>query len=284
MADDRLRIHNSPTFSNPRLVVGFSGWMDGGDVSTGTIRILAEKLVDPSALVMGATAENLHDRVPHITKARTDAFGLASQQKTAKAYANGKLQGDLVPVGKDQEAHVNMTRDLAQRFNSLYGASVFPITQPLLTETARVPGLDGIERKMSKSAGNYIALSFDEAETTGKIKSMFTDPVKIRKDDPGHPDGCVVYAFHGIYDRETQGRIRTECETGARGCVACKMQLAERMNAALRPIRERRRELEAEPGRVREILSAGADRARAVAAETMREVREAMNIPTRENV
>ena len=193
-------------------------------------------------------------------------------------------KGDLVPVGKDQEAHVNMTRDLAQRFNSLYEKKIFPITQPLLTETPRIPGLDGIERKMSKSAGNYIALTHDEDETTRRIKSMFTDPVKIRKDDPGHPDGCVVYAFHGIYDRAHQGQVRVECETGSRGCVDCKMQLASLMNGALRAIRARRLELEAEPGRVREILGAGAERARVVAAETMREVREAMNIPTRENV
>ena len=193
-------------------------------------------------------------------------------------------KGDFVPVGKDQEAHVNMTRDLAQRFNSLYHAEVFPITRALLTETAKVPGLDSVERKMSKSAGNYIAVSLGEKETTQKVRGMFTDPVKIRKDDPGHPDGCVVYAFHGIYDRAGQATVRSECESGARGCVDCKMQLAAKMNDALRPIRERRSELEAHPGRVREILGDGADRARSVAKETMREVREVMNIPTRENV
>jgi len=193
-------------------------------------------------------------------------------------------KGEFVPVGKDQEAHVNMTRDLAQRFNSLYGSEVFPITRSLLTETAKVPGLDSVDRKMSKSAGNYIALNLDEKETTQKVRSMFTDPVKIRKDDPGHPDGCVVYAFHGIYDRAGQATVRSECESGARGCVDCKMQLASLMNGALRPIRERRADLEAHPERVRGILGAGADRARAVAGETLREVRDVMNIPTRENV
>jgi tryptophanyl-tRNA synthetase len=193
-------------------------------------------------------------------------------------------KGDFVPVGKDQEAHVNMTRDLGQRFNSLYGKEVFPITEALLTEVPKVPGLDGVDKKMSKSSGNYIATNLSAEETTKKIRTMFTDPVKIRKDDPGHPDGCVVYAFHGIYSRPELETIRAECESGARGCVSCKMELAERMNAALEPIRERRAELEADPGRVREILAAGADRAGAIAKETMREVREVMNIPTRESV
>ncbi len=193
-------------------------------------------------------------------------------------------KGEFVPVGKDQEAHINMTRDLAQRFNSLYGTDVFPITQALLTEVPKVPGLDGVDRKMSKSSGNYIATNLSARETTKKIRTMFTDPVKIRKDDPGHPDGCVVYAFHGIFNRVELEVIRSECEKGERGCVDCKMQLAEKMNAVLEPIRDRRTKLEADPKLVREILGAGADSARAIAKETIKEVREVMNIPTRENV
>ena len=193
-------------------------------------------------------------------------------------------KGDFVPVGKDQEAHVNLTRDLGQRFNSLYGRDVFPITKALLTEVPKVPGLDGVDKKMSKSSGNYIATNLSAEDTVKKIRTMFTDPVKIRKDDPGHPDGCVVYAFHGIYNKAELDPIRSECESGARGCVDCKMRLAEKMNAALEPIRERRTDLEASPAKVREILGAGADKASVIARETMREVREVMNIPTRENV
>jgi tryptophanyl-tRNA synthetase len=158
-------------------------------------------------------------------------------------------KGDFVPVGKDQEAHVNMTRDLGQRFNSLFGMEVFPITKALLTEVPKVPGLDGVDKKMSKSSGNYIATSLSADETTKKIRTMFTDPVKIRKDDPGHPDGCVVYAFHGIYNKSELEAIRNECEKGERGCVDCKMQLAGKMNAALDPIRDRRAELENIPTR-----------------------------------
>ncbi len=193
-------------------------------------------------------------------------------------------KGEYVPVGKDQEAHVNMTRDLAQRFNSLYGKEVFPITETLLTEVPKVPGLDSVEKKMSKSSGNYIALSLGEEETVKRIRSMFTDPVKIRKDDPGHPGGCVVFAFHGIYNSGELETIKAECESGKRGCVDCKMRLAEKMNGALRPIREKRRELEGKPGVIEDILRAGASTAEKVARETLREVREAMSLPERENV
>jgi len=190
-------------------------------------------------------------------------------------------KGEFVPVGKDQEAHVNMTRDLAARFNSLYGKQVFPITEVLLTEVPKVGGIDGVDRKMSKSSGNYIALSFSEEETTEKVKSMFTDPVKIRKNDPGHPDGCVVFSFHGIYNRENLDTIRAECESGARGCVSCKMELAQKLNDALKEIRARRNELASKPDHVVEILREGAKKARKVARETLEEVRDAMNLPPR---
>ena len=193
-------------------------------------------------------------------------------------------KGDFVPVGRDQEAHVNMTRDLAQRFNSLYGKDVFPITETLLTEVPKVPGLDSVDRKMSKSSGNYIAYAESEEDTLAKVRNMFTDPTKARKNDPGHPDGCVVFAFHGIYDRPELETVRRECEAGERGCVDCKKQLAAKMNDALRPIRERRRDLEAHPERIREILRAGAETAGRIAGETLAEVRDVMNIPSRERL
>ena len=192
-------------------------------------------------------------------------------------------KGEYVPVGKDQEAHVNMTRDLAQRFNSLYGKNVFPITKVLLTEVPKVPGIDSVDRKMSKSAGNHIALAHSEAETVELVRIMFTDPVKIRRNDKGHPDGCVVYAFHGIYNKPEQPVVRRECEGGLRGCVDCKKELAAGLNEALRPIRERRRELKEQPDRITQILVDGASRARSVARETLREVREAVNLPPKEN-
>lgn len=191
-------------------------------------------------------------------------------------------KGQYVPVGKDQEAHVNMTRDLAQRFNSLYGKEVFPITQVLLAQIPKVPGIDSVDKKMSKSAGNYIAISFSEERTAELVRTMFTDPVKMRKNDKGHPDGCAVHAFHGLYNATEKPLVRRECEEGQRGCVDCKKQLAAKMNEALRPIRERRRELQEKPDRIRRILTDGASRARAVAEETLREVRDVMNLPPKE--
>ena len=191
-------------------------------------------------------------------------------------------KGQYVPVGKDQEAHVNMTRDLAQRFNSLYGKEVFPITQVLLTQIPKVPGIDSVDKKMSKSAGNYIAISFSEERTAELVRTMFTDPVKMRKNDKGHPDGCAVHAFHGLYNATEKPLVRRECEEGQRGCVDCKKQLAAKMNEALRPIRARRRELQEKPDRIRRILTDGASRARAVAEETLREVRDVMNLPPKE--
>ncbi|MBN1165320.1 MAG: tryptophan--tRNA ligase [Candidatus Krumholzibacteriota bacterium] len=215
-------------------------------------------------------------------KIESPSYGLLGYP-TLQAADILAYKGEFVPVGRDQEAHVNMTRDLAQRFNSLYGKQVFPITETLLTEVPKVPGLESVEKKMSKSAGNYIAFSLSEEETTEKVKSMFTDPVKIRKDDPGHPDGCVVFAFHDIYNRPELENIRGECEKGKRGCVACKMQLAGSMNRALEPIRNKRKKLEEKPEMVEEILRAGSERARNAARETLREVREVMNLPPRKD-
>jgi tryptophanyl-tRNA synthetase len=193
-------------------------------------------------------------------------------------------KGDLVPVGKDQEAHINMTKDLAARFNNLYGKDVFPLTEALLTEVPKVPGIDSVNKKMSKSSGNHIALSLGEEETTKKIKTMFTDPVKIRKDDPGHPDGCVVFAFHKIYNSESIETIRSECEKGDRGCVDCKMQLAVKLNEALRPMREKRKHLEEKPKIITDILEFGASKARKIARETLEEVRDVMKLPTRRDI
>lgn len=190
-------------------------------------------------------------------------------------------KGDFVPVGKDQEAHINMTKDLAARFNNLYNRNVFPLTEALLAEVPKVPGIDSVNKKMSKSSGNHISLSLGEEETIKRIKTMFTDPVKIRKDDPGHPDGCVVYAFHKIYNSENLEGIYSECKSGKRGCVDCKMQLAVKLNESLRPIREKRKELEKKPEIIADILESGASTARGIARDTLEEVRDAMKLPTR---
>jgi tryptophanyl-tRNA synthetase len=184
-------------------------------------------------------------------------------------------KANLVPVGEDQVPHVELTRELARRFNSLYG-EVFPVPDPRLTSFPRLPGLDG--RRMSKSLGNTVLLSDAPEAIAAKVKTAYTDPKKIRVDDPGNPDGCVVFAYHRAFNLSEAPDIETACRAGKLGCVADKRHLAELLAKALEPIRERRRELTAHPERVTEALRHGEDRARRTAGATMREVREAMKL------
>jgi tryptophanyl-tRNA synthetase len=172
--------------------------------------------------------------------------------------------------------HIELTREVARRFNSIYG-EVFPEPQALLTPFAAVPGLDG--RKMSKSYDNEISLSASEDETRARLKKMFTDPQKLRKGDPGRPEICPVYSLHKIYTPPHESEIAPPCRTGELGCVDCKMKLADNLNAALRPIREKRAALEMDQTTVDKALKIGADKARARASATMTEVRKAMHLP-----
>ena len=184
-------------------------------------------------------------------------------------------KANLVPVGEDQVPHVELTREIARKFNNLYG-EVFPVPEAKLTSFPRVPGLDG--RRMSKSLGNTIYLSDSPEEIAVKMQTAYTDPKKIRLTDPGNPDGCVVFAYHRAFNSAGAPKIDLECRAGQLGCVADKRDLAALLAKELEPFRERRRELEARPERVREALRMGEERARAVAEETMRAVREAMKL------
>jgi len=183
-------------------------------------------------------------------------------------------RADLVPVGQDQLPHIELTREVARRFNSLYG-SVFPEPQAKLTRFPAIPGTDG--RKMSKSYKNDITPADSPEETTAKIKRMFTDPQKIRRHDPGRPDICPVYTLQKIYN-ESHHDLYTPCTTGELGCVECKKILAENLNERLRPVRAKRADLEAHPDTVKEVLHQGAERARRRAAATMERVRQAMHL------
>jgi tryptophanyl-tRNA synthetase len=179
-----------------------------------------------------------------------------------------------VPVGKDQVPHIELTREVVRRFNNFYG-EIFPEPEALLTAVPVMPGTDG--RKMSKSYGNDIRLADSEAETTSKIKKMFTDPQKLRKGDPGRPEICPVYALHQIYNPEHQ-QIVEPCQTGKLGCVDCKMNLIKHINADLVGLRERRAEFVKNPAAIWSVLKDGAVRARERASATMVEVRKAMKI------
>ncbi len=179
-----------------------------------------------------------------------------------------------VPVGKDQAAHLEISREIARRFNRLYG-DVFPEPQSHISETtAVVPGLDG--RKMSKSYGNAIYMADSADEVKQKVMNAFTTPTKLRKSDPGIPESCVVCQLRRVYDPEGYLTSWDEDRAGERGCVQSKRELVDILNAALEPIRLKRQEILADRAELERILADGADRARETAENTMRLVRSAM--------
>jgi tryptophanyl-tRNA synthetase len=185
-------------------------------------------------------------------------------------------RADFVPVGKDQLPHIELTREVARRFNTLYG-EVFPEPQAKLAKFPEVPGIDG--NKMSKSYNNEIAIAETPEVTVDKLKKMFTDPLKLRKGDPGRPEVCPVFTLHKLYTPQDQlDIIDRTCRSGELGCVADKKHLAESINNALEPLRQRRRELEANPRYINVVLEDGANRARLRARETMALVREKMHL------
>ena len=183
-----------------------------------------------------------------------------------------------VPVGVDQEAHLELTREVARSFNYLFG-EIFPEPLALLSEFPLVPGIDG--RKMSKSYGNAIYMSENEDEVNAKVKTMFTDPERIQRTDIGHPDKCPVHEMHKMYSRDrfdVAATVHDPCAAGDPnwGCVKCKAELAVSINLALAPVRERRGQILSQPGGLDEILAQGREKAHAVAQETMKMVRTAM--------
>jgi tryptophanyl-tRNA synthetase len=185
-------------------------------------------------------------------------------------------KADRVPVGDDQLSHLELTREIARRFNFLYGPT-FPEPEALLSQVSRLPGLDG-QKKMSKSLGNDIALQHSSEEVMERVRSMVTDPSKIRKSDPGHPEICTVHAFHRAFNPEGAEEICDACRAGRLGCVEDKRNLGALLNIFLDPIRARRQELLAQPQHLAELLSYGCGKARRAAGETMVEVREKMQL------
>ncbi len=178
-----------------------------------------------------------------------------------------------VPVGKDQVPHLELTREIARRFNYLYGET-FPEIENVLSETPHMLGTDG--RKMSKSYDNAIYIADDEETTSKKVMTAYTDPNKIRKDDPGNPDGCAVFSLHGVYNKVNVKTVESECRAGARGCVSCKKECIEALNESMRPMREKRKHLEQDKSEIIRILDNGAAIASETAEKTMVEVRKAM--------
>ncbi len=184
-------------------------------------------------------------------------------------------RADAVPVGEDQAPHIELTREIARRFNHLYG-EVFPEPQTILNIVKLLPGVDG--RKMSKSYGNTINMSASPQEIKEKVRLMITDPQRIRKNDPGNPEVCTVFAFHKIFNPPGVKEIEELCRNGEIGCVQCKKLLADQMIESLEPIYEKRQELLEKPEYIDEILNNGRVTAQEKARETMGKVREAMKL------
>ncbi len=184
-------------------------------------------------------------------------------------------KADAVPVGEDQVPHVELTREMARRFNYMYG-DVFPEPAAKLTKAKVLPGTDG--RKMSKSYDNTIALADDPETVRKKVMTMVTDPARIKKDDPGHPDVCTVFAFNKIFNEEGVEETESLCKSGGIGCVQCKKNLAAKMAVMLTPLYERRQTLLQKPEYIREVIENGNECARKIARKTMTDVRKAMKI------
>lgn len=181
----------------------------------------------------------------------------------------------VIPVGEDQLPLIEQCREIVRKFNSIYG-EVLREPEAYLSTTKRIKGLDGNE-KMGKSLGNAIYLADSEEEITAKVMSAVTDPARIKKDDKGHPDVCMVAYYHNLFSsKDEYETVCSECKAGTRGCVACKRQLAKNITDTLKPVREKRAYYEAHPEEVDRILVEGTARAREKAKETMAKVKKAM--------
>jgi len=187
------------------------------------------------------------------------------------------FEGSLVPVGEDQLPLIEQCREIVRKFNSIYGEILIE-PEAVLSKGKRIKGLDGND-KMGKSLGNAIYLSDSEEEITKKVMGAVTDPDRIKKDDPGNPDICMVAYYHNLFtNKEDVKAVCEECKAGKRGCVDCKKQLAQNIIDTLKPIREKRAYYEQRPEEVDKILLEGTKKAQEVAKQTMKKVKEAMKL------
>ena len=184
-------------------------------------------------------------------------------------------KANAVPVGEDQIHHVELTREIARRFNNLY-KNIFPLPQVKLTKIARVPGTDG--KRMSKSLGNTISISDSPVNIKDKVKTMITDTQKIKLNDPGHPNICVVFTYQKIFNPDQSKEISIGCKSGKLGCVECKTRLAQALIDKFDGFREKRKYYEKNPKIIKEIVMEGSKKARQSAKKTLDEAKKAMNL------
>ena len=186
---------------------------------------------------------------------------------------------DIVPVGIDQAPHIEFAREIVRSFNYRYHTKALVEPQVKHTEVLKVVGIDGKD-KMGKSLNNHIELATTPEATVKRVKEMVTDPARLRRTDPGNPDICNVFTMHKLFSQQEEvDMINTECRKAGIGCVDCKLGFANNLNKHLEPFRAKRAELAADPNKIQDILHDGANRARAIAEQTMVEVREAMQLP-----
>lgn len=261
-------------------------WLASGidpDVATIYVQSLVPEIAELNTYLSMITPQNWVERDPTLkdmakilrTKEGTNSqisYGLMGYPVLMSADIM-MFNATAVPVGIDQVAHIEITRDIARRFNNIYKTEFFNEAKPLLNHCSLICGLDG--NKMGKSFQNDIKISDSEEVTAKKIMSAITDRSRMRKDDPGHPDECqVAFKYWEIFaDEEQKNTVRCECEKGQRGCADCKRQLGKLINEKFAPIREKRRYYEAHPEEVRAIIEAGSRKARKEAQKILTEVR-----------
>lgn len=279
-----------------------TGWEEGKQVHPNTLEMLADWLatgLDPEKSVIFRQSRILEHAELHLMFSMATPLSWLERVPTYKDQVQklGEMGKDIntygflgypllqaadilvykanaVPVGEDQLPHIELTREVARRFNHLF-KPVFPEPKGIVNkEVSVLPGVDGA--KMSKSYHNYISIGADGEEIKKNVNLMVTDPSRIRKTDPGHPEVCIVHKFHRIYNPDLLQGIEAECRGGNIGCVACKKQLTGSLEQQLGPIREKRAEILAKKGYIEEVLVHGEELARAAAKETMQEVREAI--------
>ncbi len=242
---------------------------------------LLQKIAELNTILSMITPQTWVERDPtlkDLVKMRVDiSYGMLGYPVLMSADIMA-FNAHAVPVGSDQVAHIEITRDIARRFNNIYKTEFFIEPEPLLNDCALICGLDG--QKMGKSYNNDIKISDSEEATAKKIMSAITDPSRIRRDDPGNPEHCqVAFKYWEIFTAPQQvEQVKAECCAGSRGCADCKRQLGGIINEKFAPIRERRRYYEQNPNEVKEIIAQGSARARAKASETLAQVREIMGV------
>ncbi|MGD8718913.1 MAG: tryptophan--tRNA ligase [Candidatus Zixiibacteriota bacterium] len=214
------------------------------------------------------------EKVREMGLAESASFGLLGYP-VLQAVDIAIYKADAVPVGEDQLPHLELTREITRRFNNFFG-EVFVEPQALLTAAARLPGLDG--RKMSKSYDNAIYIKDSAADVMKKVKTMFTDPKRVYRRDPGHPDECNVYLYRRLYEAANAEGVSEACKKAEIGCTDCKVALAAAINEYLAPLREKRGDFEARPDYLRDVLEEGARKAREVARRTCDEAYAAAHL------